>query len=105
MGGVSEKRMLMLTPCDLESNIRRIGSLQSLNRAPIGEVIGVAVVVGGGILRSGRVCQETLDSEDFSKHHKLGVFLMAELMMSSPSSLPFTSNKILGGAKKEHRKV
>ena len=105
MGGVSEKRMLRSIPCDLERNIRRIGSLQSPNRAPIGEVIGVAVVVSGGLLRTRSDGQETSGSGGSSKHHKLGVFLMTEPIMSSPSSLPSTSNKMLGGEKKEYRKV
>ena len=51
MGGLIEKRMLILKPS--ERNIRRTGSLQSPNRAPIGEAIGVTVMVGGGLLRSG----------------------------------------------------
>jgi hypothetical protein len=89
VGGLSEKRML--TSC--ERNIRRTGSLQSRNRAPVGEVIGVAVVVGDGLLRSGSDGQEALDSGGSSKHHKLGVFVMTEPMMSSPSSFPHTSNK------------
>jgi hypothetical protein len=103
VGDLPEMRMLILTPCD--RNIRRIGSLQSHNRAPVGEVVGVAVVVGDGLLRSGGDGQEALDSEGSSKHHKLGVFSMAEPMMVSPSSFPHTSNKMLGGEKKEHRKV
>jgi hypothetical protein len=94
----SKIRMLILTPC--ERNIRRIGSLHSLNRAPVGEVIGVAVV-----LRSDSDGQGALDSEGSSKHHKLGVFSMAEPMIFSPSSFPHTSNKLLGGEKKEHRNV
>jgi hypothetical protein len=99
--------MLMLTSG--ERNIRRIGSLQSPNRAPVGEVIGVAVrvVVGDSklLLRSGRDGQGALDSGGSSKHHKLGVFLMTEPMMFSPSSFPHTSNKMLSSEKKEHKKV
>jgi hypothetical protein len=49
LGDLSKIRML--TPC--ERNTRRIGSLQSPSRAPVGEVIGVAVVVDDGQLRSG----------------------------------------------------
>ena len=105
MGGLSEKRMLMFAPCG--RNIRRIGSLQSPNRAPVEEVIGIAARIGGGLLRSGRNSQagETSGSGGSSKHHKLGVVLMTEPMMLSPSSFPHTSNKMLGGAKKEHIKV
>jgi hypothetical protein len=103
VGDLSNMRMLILTPC--EHNIRRIGSLQSPNRAPVGEVVGVTVVVGDGLLRSGGDGQELLDSGGSSKHHKLGVFSMAEPMMFSPSSFPHTSNKMLGSEKKEHRRV
>jgi hypothetical protein len=94
VGDLPEMRMLILNPC--KRNIRRIGSLQSPNRAPVGEVVGVAVVVGDGLLRSGGDGQEALDSSGSSKHHKLGVFVMAEPMMFSPSSFPHTSNKVLG---------
>ena len=97
MDDLSKMRILILTP--FERNIRRIGSLQSPNRAPVGDVVGVAVVVGDGLLRSGSDGQEALDSEGSSKHHKLGVFLMAEPMMFSPSSFPHTSNNLLGGEK------
>ena len=103
MGDLSEMRRLILTPC--ERNIRRIGSLQSPNRSPVGEVVGVAVVVGDGLLRSGSDGQEASDSEGSSKHHKLGVLLRAEPMLFSPSSFPQTSNRMLGGEEKEHRKV
>jgi hypothetical protein len=103
VGDLPKMRRLILTPC--ERNIRRIGSLQSPNKAPVGDVVGVAVVVGDRLLRSGSDGQEELDSEGSSKHHKLGVFLMAEPMMFSPSSFPHTSNKMLGVEKKEHRKV
>ena len=103
MGDLSKMRMLILTPC--ERNIRKIGSLQSPNRAPVGEVVGVAVVVGDGLLRSDSDGQGVSDSEGSSKHHKLGVFSMAEPMIFSPSSLPPTSNKMLGGERKEHRKI
>ena len=96
-------RMSMLTSG--ERSIRRIGSLQSPNRAPVGEVIGVAVVAGDVLLRSGSDSQGALDSGGSSKHHKLGVFLMTEPMMFSPSSFPHTSNKMLSSEKKEHRKV
>jgi hypothetical protein len=61
----------------------------------------VAVVVGG-LLRSG---SDGKGAGGSSKHHKLGVPLMASPMMFSPSSFPHTSNKMLGGGKKEHRKV
>jgi len=92
---LSKMRKVMLTPGSCERNIRRIGSLQSPNRAPVGEVIGVAVVVGDELLRSGSDGQEALDSEGSSKHHKLGVSLMSEATMFSPSSLPNTSLKIM----------
>lgn len=98
MDDLSKMRMLILTPC--ERNILRIGSLQSPNRAPVGEVVGVAVVVGDGLLRSGSDGQEALDSEGSSKHHKFGVLLMAEPMMFSPSSFPHTSNMTLGMRKR-----
>jgi hypothetical protein len=98
VGGLSEKRMLMLTSG--ERNIRRIGSLQSPNRAPVGEVIGVAVVAGDVPLRSGSDGQGASDSGDSSKHHKLGVFLMTEPMTFSPSSFPHTSNKMLRSEKR-----
>lgn len=94
--------MLILTPC--ERNIRRIGSLQSSNRAPVEEVVGVAVVVGDGLLRSGGDGQGAIDGEGSSKHHKLGMFSMSEPTMFSPSSFPHTSNKMLGGEKREQRK-
>ena len=103
MGHLSEMRMLISTSS--ERNIRRIGSLQSPNRAPVEDVVGVAVVVGDGLLRSGSVGEGVLDSKGSSKHHKLGVFSMAETMMFSPSSFPHTSNKMLGGEKREHRNV
>jgi hypothetical protein len=102
VGNLSKMRMLILIPC--ERNIRRIGSLQSPNRAPVGEVVGVAVVVGDRLLRSDSDGQEAFDSEGSSKHHKLGVLLMAEPMTFSPSSFPHTSDKMLEGEKKEHRK-
>jgi hypothetical protein len=107
VGDLSKMRKLMLILTSCERNIRRIGSLQSPNRAPVGEVIGVAVVVGDDseLLRSGSDGQGASDSKGSSKHHKLGVFLMAESMMFSPSSFPHTSNKMLRGEKKEHRKV
>ena len=93
----------MLT--SFKRNIRRIGSLQSTNSSPVGEVISVAVVVGDGLLRSDSDDQESLDGGDSSKHHKLGVFSMAVPTMFSPSSFPHMSNKMLGGEKKKYRKV
>lgn len=99
MGNLSEMRMLNLTPC--ERNIRRIGSLQPPNSAPVGEVVGVAVVVGDGLLWSGSDGQGALDSDGSSKHHKLGVFSI----MFSPSSFPHTSNKMLGGVKRKRKMV
>jgi hypothetical protein len=62
LGDLSKIRML--TPC--KRNTRRIGSLQSPSRAPVGEVIGVAVVVDDGQLRSGGDKQEASNSEDSS---------------------------------------
>jgi hypothetical protein len=93
----------MLT--SFKRNIRRIGSLQSTNSSPVGEVISVAVVVGDGLLRSNSDDQEALDGSGSSKHHKLGVFSMAVPTMFSPSSFPHISNKMLGGEKKKYRKV
>jgi hypothetical protein len=58
VGDLSNMRKVMSTPGSCERNIRRIGSLQSPNRAPVGEVIGVAVVVGNELLRSGSDGQE-----------------------------------------------
>ena len=109
VGHLSEMRMLILTPCDkpCECNIRMIGSLQSPSRTPVEEVVGVAVevVVGNNeLLRSGSDGQ-ALNGESSSKHHKLGVFSMAEPMMFSPSSFPHASNKMSGGEKQEDREV
>ena len=101
VGGLSEMRMLMLT--SFKRNIRRIGSLQSTNSSPVGEVISVAVVVGDVLSNSDD--QEALDGSGSSKHHKLGVFSMAVPTMFSPSSFPHMSNKMLGGEKKKYRKV
>ena len=64
LGDLSRMRMLILTPC--EHNIRRIGSLQSPNRAPVGEVVGVAVVIDDGLLRSGSNNKEALASKGSS---------------------------------------
>ena len=48
MGGLIEMRMLTSG----ERNIWRIGSLQSVNSNPVEEVVGVAIVVGDGLLRT-----------------------------------------------------
>lgn len=47
IGGWVEMRMLTSG----ERNIWRIGSLQSVNSNPVEEVVGVATVVGDGLLR------------------------------------------------------
>jgi hypothetical protein len=47
IGGLVEMRMLTSG----ESNIWRIGSIQSVNSEPFEEVVGVAGVVGDGLLR------------------------------------------------------
>ena len=49
IGGWVEMRMLTSG----ERNIWRIGSLQSANSNPVEEVVGVATVVGDGLLRFG----------------------------------------------------
>jgi len=47
IGGLVEMRMLISG----ERNIWRIGSLQSVNSNPFEQVVGVAIVVGDGLLR------------------------------------------------------
>ena len=87
--------MRMLT--SWESNIRRIGSLQS----PFSNVgvVGVVVVEDDGLLRSGD--REVGDGGGSSNHHRLGMSWMASPTMLSPSSFPPTSKKMSESEKKD----
>jgi hypothetical protein len=95
IGGLVEMRMLTSG----ERNIWRIGSLQSVNSNPVEEVVGVAVVVGDGLLRF-----DERDGGGSVKHHKLGVSWMAAPTMLSPSSFPQTSENMSESEKRDIKK-
>jgi hypothetical protein len=101
IGGLVEMRMLTSG----ESNIWRIGSLQSVNSNPFEQVVGVAAVVGDGLLRIDEGDDgEVRDGGGSVKHHKLGVFWMASPTLLSPSRFPQTSEKMSEGERRDEKR-
>jgi hypothetical protein len=80
-----------------DSNILRIGSLQSFIGIPSADVIFIAAASDGLSRIAERVGRESeaRDMGGSSKHHRLGILWMASSTMLSPSSLPLTSEKVL----------
>ena len=101
LGGLVEMQMLTSG----ESNIWRIGSLQSVNLTPVEEVVDAAVVVSDVplIFDEGDDDRQVGDGGGSVKHHKSGVSWMAAPTMLSPSSFPQTSEKV-SGVKRDNKK-
>ena len=101
LGGLSVMRILTSRDC----NIRRIGSLQSRISIPSAEVICVAVTMSDWVFRSSESLSRDARGAGrrSSKHHRLGIPLMANSMMLSPSMFPQTSNEV-SEREKQHKK-
>ena len=94
--------MRILTSRDC--NIRRIGSLQSRISIPSAEVICVAVTVSDSVFRRNFLLRcFGRDGRRSSKHHRLGIPLMATSTMLSPSRFPQTSNEV-SEREKQHKR-